>query len=182
MQQHIYKVRPLTLPDVDLIIGYFHGLSEQDAARMGVRRENLPAPAAWREAMVHTIQCPSERPKDFILVWELDGCAIGMNTIKDMTPGDTGYMHLHMWASELRGQGFGRRFFCLAALEFFERFNLRHIYCEPRASNPAPNRMLQQIGFPLVKTYVGQSSAIADVCELNRYEITREIARKGVTL
>jgi RimJ/RimL family protein N-acetyltransferase len=176
-----YKVRPLTEPDIDLVISYFHDLSVQDANRMGLKKENLPSPADWRAAMLKGIKTPPAEPRGFLLIWELDGVAVGMNTIKDMTPGDTGYMHLHRWAQGLRGQGHGRRFFCLAAHEFFARFNLRHIYCEPRSTNPAPNRMLQQIGFPLIKTYTGQSSAIADVCELNRYEVLPDICRSSLT-
>ena len=48
--------------------------------------------------------------------------------------------------------------------------------CEPRAANPAPNRMLRTIGFPLLQTYVGASSELSAVCELNRYEILRDVA------
>jgi hypothetical protein len=58
-------------------------------------------------------------------------------------------MHLHIWNTERRGKGIGGRLFCLSAIDFFERFEVREIVCEPGASNPYPNRMLQKIGFPL---------------------------------
>jgi hypothetical protein len=41
-----------------------------------------------------------------------------------------------------------------------------------------PNRMLQKIGFPLEKTYLGRSSALSIRTELNRYVITREVAEQ----
>jgi len=175
--RHHYCVRSLKVEDVDLVIDYFQGLTAIEAQNMGLKKANLPEPNAWRMAMISGIIEPPSKPHSGMLIWELDGLAIGMNTLKDMTPKDTGFMHLHMWAKDLRGQGHGRQFFCLAALKFFETFELKHIYCEPSSLNPAPNTMLSSIGFPLVRTYVGQSSAIADVCQLNRYAVEPEICR-----
>jgi RimJ/RimL family protein N-acetyltransferase len=69
----------------------------------------------------------------------------------------------------------------LSALDFYERYNLKRIICEPKADNPMANRLLQKIGFPLVLTRVGVSSELAFVCELNRYEIQRKIAERYAT-
>jgi RimJ/RimL family protein N-acetyltransferase len=66
----------------------------------------------------------------------------------------------------------------LSALDFYERFSLKRIICEPKADNPMANRLLQKIGFPLVLTRVAASSELSVVCELNRYEIPREIAER----
>jgi len=66
----------------------------------------------------------------------------------------------------------------LSALDFYERFNLKRIICEPKADNPMANRMLKKIGFPLILTHVAASSEISVVCELNRYEILRDIAER----
>jgi len=40
------------------------------------------------------------------------------------------------------------------------------------------NRLLKRIGFPLVLTHVGASSELSLVCELNRYEILRDVAER----
>jgi hypothetical protein len=40
------------------------------------------------------------------------------------------------------------------------------------------NRMLQKIGFPLILTHVAASSGLSIVCELNRYEILRDVAER----
>ena len=40
------------------------------------------------------------------------------------------------------------------------------------------NRMLEKIGFPLALTHVAASSELSVVCELNRYEILRDVAER----
>ena len=63
-------------------------------------------------------------------------------------------------------------------LDFFQRFNLKRIICEPKADNPMANRLLQKLGFPIVLTHVAAGSELAFVCELNRYEILRDVAER----
>jgi RimJ/RimL family protein N-acetyltransferase len=87
-------------------------------------------------------------------------------------------MHLHMWEEGMRGKGYGATLFCLATLDFFERFRLRRIVCEPSRRNPLPNAMLRRIGFSLSGTRVGRSSELSAVTELNTYEIDREVAER----
>jgi hypothetical protein len=81
-----------------------------------------------------------------------------------------------MWRTDLRGKGHGPYLFCMAAVEFYKRFKLKRIICEPKANNPSPNRLLQRIGFPLISTRIGRSSELSTICKLNRYEISRELA------
>ena len=124
------------------------------------------------------IATPVHRLHSFVLAWCLDGLAIGHSSLKDIVPGESGSIHLHMWRADLRGKGYGPRLFCLSALEFYERFNLKRIICEPKSDNLIPNRVLQTIGFPLVLRHVGTSSELAFVCELNRYEVLRDVAER----
>ena len=66
----------------------------------------------------------------------------------------------------------------MSALDFYQRFSLKRIICEPKADNPMANCMLKKIGFPLVLTHVAASSEISVVCELNRYEILRDVTER----
>ena len=50
--------------------------------------------------------------------------------------------------------------------------------CEPKADNPMANRVLEKIGFPLVLTHVAAGSDLSVVCQLNRYEILRNVAER----
>lgn len=167
--------RPLTPTDIPHIVSYFTTLSPEDSNRMGINTSALPTPDQLRSSFLSQIDQPAATATSGIQIWDLNGKPVGMNTIKNMTIGDTGFMHLHMWAENLRGQGYGAQFFCMAALRFYEQFHLKQIFCEPKSSNPAPNRMLGKIGFPLVLTHVAQSSTISDICELNRYQIEPSI-------
>ena len=86
-----------------------------------------------------------------------------------------------MWRADLRGKGHGSHLFCLAVIDFYKRFKLRRMICEPKADNLVANRLLRRIGFPFIFTRVGKSSELSAVCKLNRYDIVREIAEDYLT-
>ena len=173
-------VRPLASEDFDGYIAYFTQPSKADAERMGLAIDRVPPAARMRSDLELMIATPVDRLRSFVLAWCLDGKAIGHSSLKDIVPGDFGSIHLHLWRADLRGKGYGPRLFCLSALDFYERFNLKCIICEPKADNPMANRMLKKIGFPLVLTHVAASSELSVVCKLNRYEILRDVAERYV--
>ena len=113
----------------------------------------------------------------FALAWCVNGEAIGHSSLKDIVPGDSGSIHLHMWRADLRGKGHGSHLFCLAVIDFYKRFKLRRMICEPKADNLVANRLLRRIGFPFIFTRVGKSSELSGVCKLNRYDCTRDCRR-----
>jgi len=171
-------VRPLACEDLDGYIAYFTRPSKADAERMGLAIDRVPSPARMRSDLEKMIAAPLAQLRSFVLTWCLDGKTIGHSSLKDIVPGEFGSIHLHMWRADLRGKGYGPRLFCLSALDFYERFNLKRIICEPKADNPMANRMLKKVGFPLVLTHVAASSELSVVCELNRYEILRDVAER----
>ncbi len=171
-------IRPLANEDLDGLIAYFTRPSKADAERMGLDINRVPSATQLRSDLTSMIASPLDRLSSFVLAWCVDGKAMGHSSLKDIVPGDFGRMHLHMWRADLRGKGYGPRFFCLSALDFYDRFNLKRIICEPKADNPMANRMLTKIGFPLILTHVATSSELSVVCELNRYEILRDIAER----
>jgi RimJ/RimL family protein N-acetyltransferase len=171
-------VRPLATEDLDGFITYFTQPSKADAERMGLDLNRVPSAAELRSDLEAMIAAPIDRLSSFVLAWCVDGKAIGHSSLKEIIPGNFGSMHLHMWRADLRGKGYGPRLFCLSAVDFYERFRLKRIICEPKADNPMANRMLKRIGFPLILTHVAASSEISVVCELNRYEILRNVAER----
>lgn len=168
------SVRPLAEEDFDAFINYWHELSPADVERMGVAIDRMPSRAQMRTDLQRT--APIDRARTFVLAWCVNGEAIGHSSLKDIVLGDFGNIHLHMWRADLRGKGYGPHLFCLAILDFYERFKLRRMICEPKADNPAPNRVLQRIGFPLVSTRISASSELSTICKLNRYQIIRKVA------
>jgi RimJ/RimL family protein N-acetyltransferase len=171
-------VRPLASEDLDGYIAYFTRPSKADAERMGLAIDRVPSASRLRSDLEIMIATPLAQLRSFVLAWCVDGKTIGHSSLKDIVPREFGSMHLHMWRQDLRGKGYGPRLFCLSALDFYERFNLRCIICEPKADNPMANRMLKKIGFPLVLTHVAASSELSVVCELNRYEVLRDVAER----
>ena len=171
-------VRPLASEDFDGFVAYFTQVSKVDAERMGLAIDKVPSPIQLRSDLEAMIATPVDRLRSFVLAWCIDGKTIGHSSLKDIVPRESGSMHLHMWRADLRGRGYGPRLFCLSALDFYDRFNLKRIICEPKADNLMANRVLQKIGFPLILTHVAAGSELAFVCELNRYEIVRDIAER----
>ena len=171
-------VRPLASDDFDGYIAYFTRPSKTDAERMGLAIDRVPSAAQLRSDLEAMIATPIDRLRSFVLAWCVDNKTIGHSSLKDIVPGESGSMHLHMWRADLRGKGYGPRLFCLSVLDFYQRFNLKRMICEPKADNPMANRMLQRIGFSIVLTHVAASSELSVVCELNRYEILRDIAER----
>ena len=171
------SVRPLTEKDFDAFISYWQGLSPADVERMGVAIDRMPSPAKMRVGLQAMLATPADRANSFVLAWCVNGEAIGHSSLKDIVPGDFGSIHLHMWRADLRGKGYGPRLFCLAVLDFYKRFKLKRMICEPKADNPAPNRLLRRIGFPLASTRTGTGSELSAVCQLNRYDIARQITQ-----
>ena len=171
-------VRPLAREDFDGFIAYFTQVSKADAERMGLAIDRVPSPTQLRSDLEAMIATPVDRLRSFVLAWCIDDKTIGHSSLKSIVPGEFGSIHLHMWRADLRSKGYGPRLFCLSALDFYERFNLKRIICEPKADNSMANRMLQRIGFPLILTHVAAGSELAFVCELNRYEILRDVAER----
>jgi RimJ/RimL family protein N-acetyltransferase len=175
-------VRPFTADDIAGYMAYLTQMPAADAERIGLAVDRLPPPGQMRADLTASLTEPIDRVRSFMLAWCVDGTVIGHSSLKDIVAGESGRMHLHVWRSDLRGKGYGPRFFCIAALDFYERFRVRSIVCEPKADNPMPNRMLRKIGFPLLKTYVGASSELSVVCEVNCYDIRRDVAERYLTL
>jgi RimJ/RimL family protein N-acetyltransferase len=169
------SVRPLAAEDIDGFINYWLGLSQAEIERLGVAIDRVPSAARMRSDLEAMLAAPNDGVRSFVLAWCINGEAIGHSSLKDIVPADFGSIHLHMWRADLRGKGHGPYLFCLAAVNFYERFKLKRIICEPKAGNSPANRLLQRTGFPLISTRIGRSSELSTIGKLNTYDIMRHI-------
>jgi RimJ/RimL family protein N-acetyltransferase len=177
MQDHShYNVRPLELADIPNVVSYWANASSADLEAMGADQLKLPTSVQIESDLKKILATPESEKRTAYMIWLVDGVSVGFSSLKNIVFGESGEMHLHMWNRPFRGKGHGSTLFCLAALEFYRRFHLKRIKCEPRAANPMPNKMLQKVGFPLVRTHIAASSELSLVCELNEYNIRRETA------
>ena len=170
------SVRPWVQEDIPNIVQYWMSISNADAERMGCDLSRFPSAQEYARTLGEQLRSATETATAFYSMWVVNGDTIGFASLKNIRFGIRGEMHLHMWDPNHRGKGLGGRLFCMSAIDFFDRYKVREIVCEPGASNPFPNRMLQKVGFPLTGSRVGRSSELSKELLLNTYSITREVA------
>jgi RimJ/RimL family protein N-acetyltransferase len=172
-----FLVRPFVEEDIDSIIQYWSDQEPEDFERMGVDSSLIGPLEEYRKLLMNRVGGDPTTAKGYYLVWEYQGKAIGFSFLGDIILGKSGNIHLHLWQKGLRGRGLGGILFCLSVVEFYRIFSLTSMFCEPRSENPMPNRMLQKIGFRMIKTYRGKSSPLTLESNLNRFEIGLKVAR-----
>lgn len=173
------SVRELESRDVPCIVRYWAEATPQDLARMGVDPTLLPTPEQMTAGIHAALALPLEQRKAFSVVWERDGRAIGVVTLKRIQPGEEADIHLHVWEPTERRKGHGRLLFAMAALQCLQRYRLKRIACEPSSANPQPNGMLRALGIPCVRTYRTRSSELTFEAEVNRYEMDEALLRES---
>lgn len=88
-------------------------------------------------------------------------------------------MHLHLWKNDLRKTGLGTELVKMTLFYFFEKLNLKILYCEPSALNPAPNKTLKKTGFEFVKEYITTPGFLNFEQKVNLWELTYEKFKKS---
>jgi RimJ/RimL family protein N-acetyltransferase len=165
------------MEDIPYIVSYWFENSDTNLIQMGADKTKFHSSEEFSNSLRKICNSPLENVKHFYMIWLIDNKPIGYNALKDIVKNGIAHMHLHMWNTEYRGKGYGAKLFCMAALEFYQIFNLKMILCEPRSSNPMPNKMLTKIGFEKWKTYLSTASELSLTCELNSYIIDSNVAR-----
>jgi RimJ/RimL family protein N-acetyltransferase len=167
------RVRNLCIDDVALVNGYWASQTPADCERMSLDPSKIPTRFLRPELIERMLRVPVRERAADTLIWELNARAIGMSSLRNIRYGEYGEIHLHVIDPTSRRSGYGHRFFALSLQEYFRRFALELIVCEPSSRNPGPNRLLQKLGFTVAKTYRTVPSDINIEHEVNRYEITR---------
>jgi RimJ/RimL family protein N-acetyltransferase len=146
-------VREMALDEVGLVIDYFHGSTPEHLETLGVDPTRLPTPQAWRARYVAEYGKPVRDRSTLLVIWELDGVAVGFSTSEKIVYGEQAHMHLHVVDPQRRGAGVGSACVRETVELYFDVLALKRLLCEPNAFNAAPNRTLQSAGFSYVKTY-----------------------------
>jgi len=165
-------VRELSSNDIHLVNGYWASLAPADIDRMNIDPCKIPTPYLQADARMKLLNLPLRERKSDLLIWELNGRAVGMSTLRNIRYAEYGEIHLHMFEPELRGSGYGHRFFFITLQQYFRKYELKLIVCQPSSRNLGPNRLLQKLGFTIAKTYRTVPGPLNREHEVNRYEIT----------
>jgi RimJ/RimL family protein N-acetyltransferase len=147
------SVRELQEQDIPSIVAYWLQATPEFLKGMGADPDKLPDEASWHQMLKQQVRTPYEEKQSYCTIWEIDGKAAGHCNVNKIVFGKEAYMHLHLWQKEGRQKGAGAQLVKLSLPHFFRNLQLKTVYCEPYALNPAPNKALEKAGFRFVKEY-----------------------------
>jgi RimJ/RimL family protein N-acetyltransferase len=169
-------IRPFTShADYERMLDYFFQVDDAFLKGMGVDPAKRSTRESWLDRLLPDLDREDRDKRAYYLGWFNDGVPMGHCNVNKIKYGQEAYLHLHLWDQTLRGAGLGTELVRMSANTFIRRFELQHLYCEPYADNPAPNRVLAKLGFRLIKRYRTTPGIINFEQAVNRYVIEQEI-------
>src|ERR1700733_813714 len=99
--------REMALHEGGLVIHYFHASTPEHLEAMGVDPTRLPARYDWRARYAAEYAKPIEQRSTLLVIWELDGIAVGFSTSDEIAYGEQARMHLHVVDPDRRRSGIG---------------------------------------------------------------------------
>jgi len=147
------SVREVNENDYENIVDYFLKADKDFLHRMGVDINLLPKRDDWLNLLLYNHNKIIENKTIFYVIWLLGKTAVGHSNINKIIFGKEAYMHLHLWQSDKRQKGIGSEFMKMSIPYYFNNFKLKKLFCEPYALNPAPNKILEKLGFEFIKQH-----------------------------
>jgi len=147
-------VREMTVAETDLIVDYFLNSTPEHLEMLGVDPTRFPPAAVWRERIRREAALPIEQRAVVLVIWLLADKPIGFSTSDKIRFGEQANMHLHVIDPDRRNRGVGTECVRRSVDLYFDRLQLKRLFCEPHAFNIAPNRTLQRAGFKYLKTHM----------------------------
>jgi RimJ/RimL family protein N-acetyltransferase len=163
----------MTLQETALIIEYFHDATPEHLEMLGVDPTRLPPALQWQRLYQQMFDQPVEQRGSLLVSWFCDDRFLGFSTADKIRVGQQANMHLHITDAAQRKQGIGVACVRQTVELYFQRLELKQLYCEPNAFNTAPNRALQKAGFKYVKTYMTVPGPLNFHQAVNRWMIDR---------
>ncbi len=148
------SVRELKEIDIPSIINYWLSSDTEFLSGMGADINKIPAKKNWEKMLAEQLSQSYKGKKSYCIIWLVNDEPVGHSKVNKIIFGEEAYMHLHLWKSDKRQQGIGAALVKLTLPWFFNNLQLKKIYCEPYALNPAPNKTLEKVGFTFIKEYI----------------------------
>ena len=167
-------VRELESRDIELLADYWLLSDPNYMIGMGVDLSKLPLREDLIKMLTSQLDYSVEKKQSYALIWELNGKQIGHTNVNQIVFGEQAYMHLHLWKSPYRQKGAGTLLIRKSLPYFFENLQLKTLYCEPYALNPAPNKTLEKVGFEFVKTHVTIPGTLNFEQKVHLWMLTKE--------
>ncbi|PKL78350.1 MAG: hypothetical protein CVV25_11860 [Ignavibacteriae bacterium HGW-Ignavibacteriae-4] len=148
-----YVVREATPEDIASITEYWTKLSFDDAFRLGIDFDKIPKANEITSFINQQLPLPPNDINTYILIWEVDGIAIGHCNITPIVVGEYANIHSHIWDRKNIAKGMGEKLMRISLPIFFEKYKLEKIYGVFYALNPAPERLCIKLGFSFVDEF-----------------------------
>jgi RimJ/RimL family protein N-acetyltransferase len=172
MAGNLPAVREIQKRDIELITGYWLNAEPAFLTGMGVDLNKMPSMEEWITILSEQLEQPYPQKKSYCIIWLVDNKAIGHCNVNKIKFGEEAYMHLHVWNRAFRKKGMGTELVKMSLSYFFENLELKKIYSEPYALNPAPNKVLAKAGFTFVRKYITIPGLLNFEQPVNLWELT----------
>ena len=174
MGKDLFSVREIQKGDIPALTRYWLDADTAFLTGMGVDLDKLPGKEEFETMLSEQLEQPYEVKGSYCIIWEIDGKPVGHSNINKIIFGEEAYMHLHIWEAGVRQKGTGTAFVKLTLPYFFKNYQLKKLYCEPYALNPAPNKTLEKAGFQFLKKYITTPGWLNFEQEVNLWEMSFE--------
>jgi len=181
MAENILSVRELLEKDLEHIASYWLDADPAFLAGMGVDLNKIPGHDEWIEMLSAQLNCPYKEKRSYAIIWEENGIQIGHCNVTPIKFGEEAFMHLHLWNGRSRKRGIGTTLVKMSIPYFFENLQLKRLFSEPYALNPAPNRTLPRAGFQFVKEYTTIPGYLNFEQPVKRWELSYEMYKKHIS-
>ena len=178
MNENNLSVRELQEGDIDAITKYWLGSSHDFMKGMGVDVNKLPNIEQWRAMLEKQLSQPFNEKDSYCMIWLMNSKPVGHSNVNKIKFGEEAYMHLHLWHSGTRMEGIGTNLVKMTIPYFFKNIQLKTLYCEPYALNPAPRKTLERVGFKLIKEYITTPGFICFEQPVSLWEMSYEQFKK----
>jgi len=182
MPDQSISIREMQSDEIELMVDYFVNSDSKFLQGMGVDKDKLPSRENWITKLKSDFEKPIEEKEFYYIIWGIDGKPIDHSNISDINFGKSAKMHLHIWNSTIRQAGLGTKLLAQTIPNYFDIFELKKLICEPFADNPAPNKVLNKIGFKFVKKYHTTPGWLAFIQDVNKYELSVNDFKKRFNL
>jgi RimJ/RimL family protein N-acetyltransferase len=166
-------VREIEIAEFDIVLDYFHDATPEFLETMGIDPTRIPDRNVWRERFRSDSALPASQRSSIVLLWLMDGRPVGFSSCDKIKFGERANMHLHILAADGRNKGIGTACARKSVAYYFDKLQLKTLFCEPYAFNIAPNRTLQKAGFKYLKTHMTVPGSFSFHQAVNRWAISR---------
>lgn len=167
-------IREMVKDDIEHFVKYWLESSTEHLEGMGVDIMKRPTKEQIEKLITDQLGVPMKNRKSYFLTWLVNNKPIGCSNVNQIEYGNKAFMHLHLWQTENRQRGIGTVFIKKSLPYFFENLNLKELFCEPYSLNPAPNKLVEKIGFEFIKKYLTIPGASNFEQNVNQWKLTRK--------